>query len=118
VGNYSFKTTNLPEPVNGVVEGHNFTQGNPHTAIYAGQTGLTFRNCNLMNCDVPAGSVVENSLYPIHVSFCSHVRPEWLENNYISACGTDCIHKTVTDTMTIDGVAIDTHITYEDKAVS
>jgi len=103
--------------VNGVVEGHNFTQGVPHTAIYAGQTGLTFRNCNLLNCDVPTGSVVEKCLIS-QVSFCSHIHDYWHGRGFIPTCVTDCTHKTVTDTMTIDGVAIYTHITYEDKAVS
>lgn len=114
MGNYSFKTTGLPEPVNGVIEGHNFTQGAPHTAIYAGQTGLTFRNCNLLNCDVPDGSIIEGCL-KCHVSFCSHTHPEWLALGYISECATDCTHKTTTDTITIDGVSVDTHINYEDK---
>jgi hypothetical protein len=117
VGNYSFKTTGLPEPVNGVVEGHNFTQGAPHTAIYTGQTGLTFRNCNLLNCDVPAGSVVERCNTG-NMSFCSHVTPGWSEKGYISKCAADCSHRTVVDTVTIDGVTVDSNYTYEDKVVS
>jgi hypothetical protein len=117
MGNYSFKTTGLPEPVNGVVEGHNFTQGVPHTAIYAGQTGLTFRNCNLMNCDVPVGSIVEHGLRS-QVSFCSHLHDRWLEKGHISECAADCSHRTGVDTVTIDGVAVHTNYTYEDKVVA
>ncbi len=117
MANYSFKTTGLPEPVNGVVEGHNFTQGAPHTKIYEGQAGLTFRNCNLLNCDVPGDAVVEGYT-PCHISFCSHQHPEWLSRGFISECATDCTHRTIVDTFTIDGVAIDTHSTYEDKGVA
>jgi len=119
MGNYSFKTAGLPEPVNGIVEGHNFTQGVPHTTIYEGQTGLTFRNCNLLNCDVPADSIIDSCLRS-QVSFCSHLHEPWLTVGYISACITSCSHLTVTDMVTIDGVAIDTNpnYTYEDTGVA
>lgn len=117
MGNYSFKTTGLPEPVNGVVEGHNFTQGAPHTAIYAGQTGLTFRRCNLLNCDVPAGSTIEDCLGPVHTSFCSHLYPQWCEKGYITECAENCSHLTVTDIVTIDGVVVDSNYTYTNTRV-
>ena len=117
MGNYSFKIVGLPEPVDGVVEGHNFTQAVPHTPIYTGYTGLTFRNCNLLNCDVPADSVVERCQRS-QVSFCSFLHDSWLSNGYIVACATNCTHLTVTDTVTIDGVAVDTNYTYEDKGVA
>ena len=117
MGNFSFKTTGLPEPVNGVVEGHNFTQGAPHTAIYAGVTGLTFRNCNLMNCDVPADATVISCLQT-HRSFCSNLHDSWLAKEFISQCAVDCEHRTIVDTITVDGVAVDTNYTYEDKAVA
>ena len=118
MGNYSFKTTNLPEPVNSVIEGHNFTQGAPHTAIYAGQTGLTFRNCNLTNCLIPDGSIVEGSAYPKNVSRCSHVHPKLLQYGYISECAENCEHLVDTQQVTIDSVVVDTTRYYEDKAVA
>ena len=114
MANYSFKTNNLPEPVNGIIEGHNFVQGNPHTAIYEGYNGLTFKNCNLTNCDVPVDSTVESCLR-VQVSFCSNLHPEWLAHGYIYPCVVDCSHRTIVDTVTIDGVVIDTNYTYEDK---
>ena len=117
MGNYAFKTTGLPDPVDGVIEGHNFTQGAPHTKIYEGQTGLTFRNCNLLNCDVPSGSVVESCL-SCHVSFCSHLHPEWFWRGYISECAENCSHVTAYDTVTIDSQSIHTNYSYEDKAVA
>jgi hypothetical protein len=118
MGNFSFKTTGLPEPVNGVVEGHNFLQGVPHTEIYAGQNGLTFRNCNLLNCDIPAGSVTDNCLYPVYNSFCSHLHGEWFAKGYVPECVAECEHMTHKDIITIDGVAVDTSYFYEDKAVT
>ena len=114
MGNYSFKTTGLPEPVGGVIEGHNFTQGTPHTPIYTGYTGLTFRNCNLMNCDVPVDSIIEYCLHA-QTSFCSYLHQGWLDNGYITQCAIDCQHRTIVDTVTIDGVTVDTNYTYEDK---
>lgn len=114
--NYSFKQP--PDVPNGsVIEGHNLTQGVPHTKIYEGKTGLTFRNCNLVNCDVPAGSVVE-SCNKSQVSFCAHLHDSWLEKGYIPSEVTLCSHLVTTDVITIDGVAVDTNYTYEDKAVA
>lgn len=118
MGNYSFKTTGLPEPVNGVVEGHNFTQGAPHTAIYTGYSGLTFRKCNLCNCDVPSGSAIEDCLGPVHTSFCSNLHPKMLAIGVIQECSTNCSHVTSTDTVTIDGVTVDTNYNYADSKVT
>jgi hypothetical protein len=117
MGNYSFKTTGLPDPVNGIVEGHNFTQGIPHTKIYKGMSGLTFKNCNILNCDVPVGSVIEYCNTG-HMEICSHLYPRWAEKGYISSCADDCSHRTIVDTITVDGVAVDTNYTYEDKVVA
>ena len=116
MANYSFKTTGLPEPINGVVEGHNLAQAVPHTAIYAGQLGLTFRKCNLMNCDVPQGSILDDCNTG-HTSYCSHVHPKLLTLGILSACVANCSHVITTDTITIDGQLVDTVYTYEDKAV-
>lgn len=114
MANFSFKTTGLPESVKGVIEGHNFTQGKPHTKIYEGMKGLTFKNCNLQNCDVPADSKVESCLR-CQTNFCSHLHERWMEKEFISKCPTDCAHLVITDTIMIDGVAVDTNRTYEDK---
>ena len=38
----------------------NFSQSEPHTPVLQGLTGLTFINCNLTNCDVPADSSLTN----------------------------------------------------------
>ena len=116
MANFSFKTTGLPEPVNGIIEGHNFTQGRPHTKIYEGYSELTFRNCNLLNCDVPSDSVVISCGLG-HVSFCSHLHPKWLENGFVFECVESCEHLVSVDTITIDGILLNTQNHYEDSEV-
>ncbi len=115
MGNYSFKTTGLPEPVGGVLERHNFHQAVPHTKIYEGYAGLTFRMCNLTNCDVPSGSVIDSCLVS-QISYCSHLHPEW--SAFLSQCTNDCSHRSVVDTVTVDGVTVDSNNTYEDLVVA
>lgn len=113
MGNYSFKTAGFPEPINGVVEGHNFLQGVPHTKIYDGYSGLIFRNCNLTNCDVPADSVLEHCLR-VQVSFCSHLHEAWLKRGFISECSENCSHVVGFDEILIDGKNIVSNYSYED----
>ena len=113
----NYKFVSLPDvPNDSVFERSNFMRGVPHTSIFSGKTGLVFRNCNLTNCELPVGTITEDCL-KTHVSFCSHLHPEWLEKGYILECASDCTHRTVVDTVTIDGVVVDTNYTYEDKGV-
>jgi hypothetical protein len=115
MGNYAW-TTGKELPDGTVFENDNFHQREPHTAIFSGKSGLTFRNCNLINCDIPADSVVEGGVR-CHVSHCSNVHPEWTDKG-LTVCDVNCSHVTDTDTVTIDGVAVDTIYHYEDKAVA
>ena len=115
MANYSFKE--LPAAENGAtIEGHNMVRAVPHTAIYEGVTGLTFRNCNLINCDVPEDATVI-SCNTGHMEFCSHLYFNCPVLEYISQCADDCSHVVSVDTITIDSMAIDTNYTYEDKEV-
>lgn len=116
MSNYSFQPE-LPEPVSGVVEGHNLLRGQPHTKIYEGIRGLTFRKCNLTNCDVPPDAVVDDCLVG-HVSFCSHLHDRWLDKNHIAQCGDDCEHLTETDEIVIDGQVVDSVKHYADRVVT
>jgi hypothetical protein len=116
MANYSFKTASLPIPDGRVIELCNFCQLVPHTVIYAGETGLTFRNCNLTNCDVPGDSIIECCLR-IQVEFCSHLHEKWIEKG-LTACAENCAHVTSTDIIQVGGVTVETIYTYEDKAVS
>ena len=112
--NYAFTfKTGLPSVNNGhVFEGCNLTQKDPHTKIYEGVTGLIFRKCNLMNCDVPADATIEDCLQ-IHKSFCSNLHPEWIDKGLV-VCPENCSHVVDTDTITIDGLVVDTVYHYED----
>ncbi len=65
-----------------------FVRPLPHTSIAQGKTGMVFRYCNLTNCDVPPGSVVENCL-TVQISFCSHLHPEM----DLPVCAVDCEHR-------------------------
>lgn len=112
MANYCFKTTGLPEPVDGVVEDCNFSQAYPYTPIYTGYSGLTFRRCNLCNCTVPSDSIIDDCGLA-QMSWCSHVLPEFAAMGHIAECPTVCEHVVNTDTVTIDGVVVDTIYTYE-----
>lgn len=112
--NYAF-TRGLPLPTanNGdTFQGYNFMQALPHTPIFAGITGLTFRKCNLINCDVPNDAVIEGGLH-IHKSLCSNIHPRWVDKG-LSAEPENCPHVVDTDTITIDGQIVDTVYHHED----
>ena len=115
--NFAF-TRGLPLPTanNGdTFEGYNFMQKSPHTAIFAGVTGLTFRKCNLTNCDVPVDAVIEGGLR-FHKSLCANIYPDWVAKG-LPAEAVNCVHVVDTDTVTIDGVVVDETYHYEDTMV-
>ena len=116
MANYSLGINPIPDVPNGsTFTGDNFLQMFPHTAILEGKTGLTFINCNLTNCDLPADAVTVGCRAH-HLDFCSHLVPTWVDKG-LPECAVDCEHVTDTDTITIDGVAVDTVYHYEHKAV-
>lgn len=87
-------------------------QREPHTAIFAGITGLTFIKCNLTNCDLPPDAIVIDSPNR-HREFCTNLRPRLIDKG-ISACIENCSHVIDTDIITIDGEVVDTIYHYED----
>ena len=111
--NQSFKQ---PELDNGdVIENVNFSQIQPHTMIGEGVTGLVFRKCNLVNCDVPEGAVVEQC-NTCQKSFCSHLHSEWV---FEQDCERVCEHvvKHVPE-LVVEGVVVaEDVVEYEDKVV-
>lgn len=116
MANYSFGINPIPDVPNGhTFTGDNFLQLVPHTPILAGKTGLKFVNCNLTNCSVPVDSVFEGCR-PYHTEFCSNVHPKWIGHG-LSPCAPNCPHVVSTDTITIDGVLVDTTYHYADKGV-
>ncbi|MDY0208365.1 MAG: hypothetical protein RBR82_17345 [Pseudomonas sp.] len=92
-------------PANGeVIEDCNFTQPTPWTPIAEGVSGLTFRNCNLVNCSPPSDSVVES---------CNRAQI----SRHTEACPVDCEHLISSENIIVDGVVVDTILVYEDKVV-
>jgi len=115
--NYAFtKNIALPSVTNNhVFDGCNFSQAEPNTIIFAGVSGLTFRRCNLSNCQLPADAIIEDCLR-IQKSFCSHIHPRWVDKG-LPECDEDCSHLVETDEIVIDGVAVDTIKHYKDNLV-
>ena len=102
-----------PECRNGdTFDACNLMQLVPHTTVCAGVTGLTFRNCNLLNCDLPADAIVEGGLR-LHKSFCAHLHPDWP----LDACAEVCSHVVDTDELVVGGMLIETVYHYEDTVV-
>lgn len=111
MANYAFKSPPVVE------DGHTFRTDNfmqlvPHTALFAGVTGLTFIDCNLTNCDLPADAVVQGGTF-LHISFCSHLH----EFPGMALCDTECTHMTQKNEIFIDGVLVDTQYEYSDEVV-
>ena len=90
---------------------HNFTQLLPHTKIAEGIKNLTFKECNLCNCDVPADAKVIDCLH-VHMSRCSH-----LHDDLPYTCKDECEHMVSKEDIVVDGEVVDTIYTYEDKRV-
>ena len=119
MANYSLGgfVDSIPDVEDGhTFENDNFLQLYPHTKLFEGKTGLKFKNCNLRNCDVPPDSILESSPN-YHVEFCSHNHEKWIPKG-LAQCPVNCSHLASTDTITIDGVVVDTVYHYEDKVVS
>ncbi len=104
-------------PVSGdVFEKCNFSRSVPHTEIFKNISGLTFNGCNLFNCDLPSGAVRTGGLH-FHKDLCSHIHKNRLLLGEIGECEESCSHVVGTDTITIDGVLVDTIYHYEDTVV-
>ena len=112
MANYSLDKLSECKFKNGMVlEGHNFTQIIPHTKIAEGYTGLTFKNCNPCNCDVPSDAKVIDCLH-VHISRCSHIHED-----LPYTCDTECEHMVSKEDVVVDGEVVDTIYEYEDKRV-
>lgn len=88
--NYKFVTPSCGE--DDVFEDCNIAQKEPHTAIGSDISGLSFKGCNLFNCDIPEDAIVEDCLV-IQKSLCSHLHP----NIGLSECAENCEHVVSTD---------------------
>ena len=94
-----------------IIEGCNFMQRNPHTKITT-VSNLTFNNCNLVNCDIPADATTgwNNN---VQISRCAHLHED---DGY--TCEVECAHMTSKEEIVLDNVVVDTIYEYEDKVVS
>jgi len=115
MANYSFNTG---KPLSSAQPGQvfercNFTQRLPHTPIFAGISGLIFRSCNLVNCEVPVDAVVEDCLVS-QIEFCPNLHPPW----DLPAESVNCSHVTDIEEIWVDGELVETLYQYEDRAVS
>lgn len=115
--NYTFTTRKaLPTVSNGdTLELCNFTQAAPHTKIFEGVTGLTFKGCNLTNCDIPPDAT-RIDCNGGHLEYCSHLHEKWIAKG-ISECALECSHLVNIDIIEVDGVEVDRVYYYEDKVV-
>ncbi|MCP3683577.1 MAG: hypothetical protein GY861_12890 [bacterium] len=90
----------------------NLSRSVPHTEIFKGLTELKFIDCNLLNCDVPKGSVIVGGLH-IHKSICSHLHKNRLDAGEITECEENCEHVIDSDEVFPDFIVYK----YEDKVV-
>ena len=94
----------------------NLTQMYPHTNPFGSAVNLVLTRCNLTNCDLPSGSVV-NDCMRTQVSFCSHLHPKWIDKG-LEVCATECEHMVDKTEVRVNTVLIDTIYEYEDKGVA
>ena len=87
----------------------NLMQKLPHTKVFEFCADLVFRDCNLVNCDVPPDSIVERCL-TIHRDFCFHLHPEW----DLPAEEEDCRHVIAQHEILVDGKSIGIEYERED----
>lgn len=100
--NFSFQDPNCENE--DIFERCNLSQLQPNTLICLNKTGLTFRNCNLVNCIVPGDTVVERC-NTTQVSRCKHLHPEWTN---LPDEDENCPHVVDIDEILVDGVLVDT----------
>ena len=107
--NYSQgRISDCPAQNGDTFERTNFSQANPNTEILSGITGLTFKNCNLVNCTVPPDATIIQCNVA-QVSRCYHLHPDWGLDPEVE----NCPHVVEVDEVIIDGVVVDT--TYHRK---
>ena len=116
MANYSYGRKPLPKVENGhKFKGDNFCMIRPNTKIFAENTGLQFDSCNLCNCTIPVDSTRKFSPN-IQVDFCTNLRPELVGLGY-EKCAENCRHVIDTDSVIIDGKALDQNYKYQDTIV-
>jgi hypothetical protein len=105
-GNWSFRDPGDDIPDGSTITGGNFSQAAPDTAILVGRE-LTIRGGNWCNVRQDSGWTIEGGNW-VQKSRCAHLHPEWLDAGHLLPEAEDCPHVIEVDTITIDGVVVDT----------
>jgi len=105
---------------NSVKDGDEFRNCNlsrlKRVEIFKGVKNLKFVECNLVNCILPDDAVTEHC-NTVQKSFCTHVLDAKGVHHDLTKCAVDCEHLMETDTIEIDGKAIDTVRHYKHKII-
>ena len=110
-GNWSFRDPGDDIASGDTINGGNFSQLEPDTAILAGKS-LIINGGNWVNVRQDEAWTVNGGNWA-QVSRCSHLHPEWVAKG-LTECAEDCSHVVDTDEIYIDGELVDTIYTYED----
>lgn len=90
------------------IEGYNVSQDLPNTIICEGLTGLTFKNCNLLNCKIPDDAKIDDCLHR-QKDFCYHEYYDKIKDTstrpLLPVEEENCRH--VTDIIELDGIVIE-----------
>jgi hypothetical protein len=80
------------------------------TYIFVGKTNLQHYNCKDLNCIWSDGS------RGMQMSRCSNLHPELVAEG-LTPCVVNCTHVVDSDTLTVDGVLVQTNYSYADKEI-
>lgn len=92
----------------------NFSQILPGTKISDSFTGLTFKECNMVNITPPADAILIDCNIS-QISQCSHLQPGLVEQG-LPECPENCEHVIDTDELELDGETI-TLYHYQHKVI-
>lgn len=107
-GNWSFTDPGGEIADGEIIEGGNFSQLAPDTPIMVGKS-LMVNGGNFVNVRKDAAWVINGGNFS-QISRCAYIHPEWS----LPPEAENCSHVTRVDTVTIDGVLVDTIYHYED----
>lgn len=108
MANWSFQDPGDAIPDGSVIDAGNFSQLQPDTPIMVGKP-LTINDGNWVNVRQDAAWTINGGNWS-QVSRCYHLHPEWP----LPVEPDNCVHVTEIDTVTIDGVVVDTIYHRED----
>ena len=110
-GNWSFRDPGDDIASGDTINGGNFSQLAPDTAILVGKT-LTINGGNWVNVRRDAAWTVNGGNW-CQVERCSNLHPDLVAKG-LAECGVECDHLVDTDEIYIDGELVETICHYED----